>query len=119
MRNSYQYNRPIIIEKYTGGIDAEYNQENRVDDDNWSSTWTGFCREVARGSSEFFRTARLDSRIERVFKIRWNPSAEGISSVDYRVRFEGKKFYLTGVPEDDASTDRELSITCAHWVEAE
>lgn len=115
---SYQYNRPITIEKYTGGTDASFNQEDRTKDDNWSDEWSGFCREVARGSSEFFRTARLDARIERVFKVRWNPSVKDLDPLDYRVQFEGKTFYLTGSPEDESSEDRELSLSCTHWVEA-
>lgn len=116
MRN-FQYPRPIVIEKYTGGTDSDYNQEDRTKDDNWTAHWNGFCREVARGSSEFFRTARLDARIERVFKVRWNPDVLKIDSLDYRVRFETKTWYLTGSPEDEQSDDRELTLACTHWVE--
>jgi len=117
MRN-YQYNRPIVIEKYTGGTDAAYNQEDRTRDDNWSEYWSGFCREVSRGSSEFFRTARLDARIERVFKVRWNPDVNDINGLDYRVQFENKTQYLTGPALDEDAADRELTLTCTEWVEA-
>ena len=116
MRN-HQYNRPITIEKYSGGTDAAYNQEDRTRDDNWDAYWSGFCREVSRGTNEFFRTARLDSRIDRVFKVRWNPQINDITSQDYRVQFEGKTHYLTGAPEDEQADDRELSIACTHWQE--
>lgn len=111
------YNRPIVIEKYTGGKDADYNQEDRTADGNWSEYWRGFCREVPGNSSEFFRTARLDARIDRVFKTRWNPEINGIDSQDYRVRFEGGVHYLTGPPLDEDAGDKELSLACTQWLE--
>lgn len=114
-----KYDRPITIERYEGGTEVSYNQEDRTKDGNWCEMWSGFCREVARGSSEFFRTARLDSRIERVFRTRWNPEINDIDPREHRVRFEDKVFYMTGTPEDEESKDREISISCTHWVEAE
>ena len=115
---NYQYNRPITIEKYDGGTETEYNQQDRTKDGNWCAFWSGSCREVSRGTSEFFRTARLDARIERVFKVRWNPTVRDIDSQDYRVKFEGKTHYLTSPPEDEQASDRELSLACAYWLEA-
>lgn len=117
MPKRFTYNRPITIQKYTGGTDAAYNQEDRTADGSWSDYFTGFCREIPRGTSEFFRTARLDARIERVLKIRWNDKVLAAKPQDYRVKFEGKTLYLTGI-EDESADDRELSLSCTQWVEA-